>query len=1242
MEKGLVRKHLVWLLIAAWVYTFTFIFNNYWSKYASYRSVVKAFQKSLTERERRFSEWVADTSQLEELSRGIKSVKRLEQIKKLPFYVFVYPDNDSSEIPYFWSTNEVLPDPYHLAFYPSGSYVKFGSGQYELLKRRVKLKNETVVVAGMIKLHEQFFIRNLTFHNDYPEFPGLGDKMQLLVTPTAYPIYGENKKTIAYFQPLVKEPIYIFNKASFIVQILASIFLFIFISKISYELISKRVEYGLAFFILALLVLRWTVFKYGIPINFKQFPLFIDQALQDPGRGSSLREFMVNAFFGLWAGIFLTNYTGRILKLFGSLKKRFNWAFLVLLAFCVTGGHFFLVYRIYHLYLSSSVAFDLNNFFSLNYTTILSFFIIFMLCVNHYIVLRFMVLAFMRLSRSRNWQMLLLLGMCGLLIITFVRDRQLIIPLLLSLVWLLLFFTIGFTRFIKPARATSGMIVLWLFIYSFTISMLLSMLSETRLRTHLESLSKSLVLKKDETSEHAINVASQSLKRIDWWQIMNECKNEWLCTAKKDSIINTYFGGYLNRFNTNIYLFDRVDQPVFHTGSITYESLNILYSTQSKSSNYPGLSVLGGQSVDQFGYIIKQDIRNEDDDQLGGHLFVVIRDVRAGNKMLAPELFKQLQDYALDLPKGYSYAWYKNGSLQEQYRNYPFQASLPDAMSGINQQSQWERKTNDAFELWTNVGYGNALVMAGERNLVIGFISTLAYMFGAFLIFYCLMALLILLINGKLFSGEAFERINLNLQSKIRITVIAILTTSFIIVAVVTISFFINQFKSDNTEKLARTMQSISSDLTRSLPANYDSLSKEGQKAVLQATLNTITEGKNVDVNCFDSTGAIIASTQNALYDKGILSRIIDPLVWWNLTKGDVHRYVSAERIGDLEYSSIYQPLQKKNNQFFAYLQVPFFASQTELNQEISNFLVILINIIAFIFLLSGSFAFWISGNITRSFNVIAEKMNRIRLSEHNERIEWTPKDEIGNLVFQYNKMVDQLEESAKKMARNERELAWREMARQVAHEIKNPLTPMKLSLQFLQKAIQEKKSDVDQITERVASNLVGQIDHLSKIATEFSQFANLGNYKPEIFNLQFVMRDVIQMYELQENLSVRWHSLSQPLYVFADRTQINRLLTNLFQNAVEAGDVDKMTEIVIGEKLIPGALLLSFGDNGSGIPEAMKQNIFTPNFTTKSSGTGLGLSICKAIVENAGGAIWFETDDGIGTTFYVQLPIAK
>ncbi|CAN5682391.1 HAMP domain-containing sensor histidine kinase [soil metagenome] len=1239
MQKYLVRKHLVWLIIAAWVYTFTFIFNNYWSKYASYESVTKSFQKSVTERERGFNEWVGDSAEINQLVDSNESEALLIKLKSLPFHVFLFTASDTTEVPVFWSTNAVLPDPYHVSFYPSGSFVKYGNGQYELLKRNVRVRNRSYILVGLLQLHEEFFIENGSLRKEYPGFRGLGGKMELSASVTEYPIKGENGKPIVYFSPQVKEPIYIFNWASFLVECFASIFLVIFISKLSQDIIQKKLLTGLVFFAGLLLLLRWAVGKYGIPIALNHFPLFTDDSVLKVNNAEELRRFILNAIFGLWAGTFTTRNTAIILNYLSKKIRSVKWVLIGLLCLVVTGGHFFLAYMIRDLYLNSSVAFDLTNFFSFNYTTILSFLIIFLLCVNHYMVLRFAVLVFLRLSTTRNWVIITLLSLAGLIILSLIPDRSLVFPLLTSLIWLLLFFTAGFTRLIKPAPTSSGIVVAWLFIYAMSLSLFLGMLSDNRLQARTKSLSKSLMLQKDETSEVLVKIAAANVKKTDWSTIIARCSDERVCRAKKDSIIALYFGGYLDRYKTYIYLFSRDKENLQNNTDISYESLNTLFTTQGTPTDNLNLAFFG-ESFDQFGYIIKQEIRDKVNGSLGGYVFVMVRSLRSSNQAFAPELFRQLQNFAINLPQDFSYAWYKKGTLVEQYRNYPFQTTLPSAMDG--NLSMWENVTPEAYELWMSAGGDTVLALAAQRNVFISFISMLAYLFGSFLIFYFLLAMGALVFKGKLFSSQAFEKINLNLQTKIRLTVIAILMISFIIVAVVTISFFIGQFKSDNTEKLAKTVQTISAELTRNMPANYDTLSKATQVQVLQNVLYTITKGKDIDVNCFDTTGIIIASTQKILFEKGVISPMADPLVWWNLTNGDVHRYISEESIGSLSYSSIYQPLLNKNNRLFLYLQVPFFASENELNQEISNFLVILINIIAFVFLLSGSLAYWISGNITKSFNLIAEKMNDLRLSEHNERIEWAPKDEIGNLVFQYNKMVDQLEDSAKKMARNERELAWREMAKQVAHEIKNPLTPMKLSLQFLQKAIQENNSDVTQITERVASNLVGQIDHLSKIATEFSQFANLGNYKPEFFNLQMTMQNIIQMYEMQENLSVRWHSLSQPLNIFADKTQINRLLTNLFQNASEAGANRKITQIVIGERLIPGAVVVSFADDGEGIPDAVKNNIFMPNFTTKSAGTGLGLSICKAIVENAGGSIWFETETGVGTTFYVRLPLAK
>lgn len=1240
MKNILARRHFVWLIIAAWVYTFTFIFNNYWSKYASYGSVTKSFQASVTKRENAFQNWVKDTAMLQELSNGIKSAKSLKQTKDLPFFTFLYNTNDTSDVPVFWSTNAVIPDAYHVSFYPSGTYIKLGNGQYELLKRQVILNKTEYTVIALIQLHEEFFIQNGNLRREYPGFAGLGDKMELTIDPTIYPIKGENNKAIVYFHPLVKEPIYIFNWLSFIIQSLATALLIIFITKWVDELIKRNFLLGLLTFAGIFITLRITVAQFGFPVDFRQFPLFADESALNVKNTEQLRSFLVHSLFGLWGGIFLTTNTVYILGYFSRLRLFAKWIVLGLLFIIITIGHFVLVFMVRDLYLNSTIAFDITNFFNFNFTTVLSFLIIFMLCVSHYMTLRFSVLAMLRLSLANHWVILLLSSIPGLVYLSVISQKNIVFPLLIALVWLLLFIWAGLTRVIKPALTSSGVVLAWLFIYSMTICIFLSLLSDSRLHTRAHNIGLSLLLQKDKTSEKLMKIAALDIKRVDWSSFIHSFTSEADAHAKKDSVINEYFGGYLDRFNTNLYLFDRNKISIYNSRDVTYETLNTLYSTQASVIDEEDSLAYFGESFDQFGYIIKREVRDKQTQSLQGYLFIMIRSLRSGNQAFSPELFRQLQNFAIVLPEDYSYAWYKNGILVEQFRNYPFQTNLPAAMRG--KRSLWESKTADAYELWMNGGSDTVLVIAAQRNVFISFISMLAYLFGAFLIFYFLFAVASALLKGSLFSGEAFEKINFNLQNKIRLTVVAILTVSFVIVAVVTISFFISQFKSDNTEKLAQSVQTVSTELAKRLPDDFDTYPAPTRKAVLQNTLSSITKGQNVDVNCFDNNGILIASTQNILYEKGVISPMADPLVWWNLTREEVHRYFSNETIGDLSYSSIYQPLLNKKNKIVLYLQVPFFASQSELNKEISNFLVILINIIAFVFLLSGSLAYWISGSITRSFNVIADKMDRIRLSEHNERIEWTPKDEIGNLVFQYNKMVDQLEDSAKKMARTEREMAWREMAKQVAHEIKNPLTPMKLSLQFLQRAIKENNEDVVQITEKVASNLVGQIDHLSKIATEFSQFANLGNYKPELFNLQLVLGNVVQMYEMQENISLRWNSLSQPLEIFADKTQVNRLFTNLLQNASESGDKSKIINVTVGEKLVPGSVILSFKDDGNGIPESARSNIFMPNFTTKSSGTGLGLSICKAIVENAGGTIWFETEAGVGTSFYVKLPLSK
>jgi signal transduction histidine kinase len=198
----------------------------------------------------------------------------------------------------------------------------------------------------------------------------------------------------------------------------------------------------------------------------------------------------------------------------------------------------------------------------------------------------------------------------------------------------------------------------------------------------------------------------------------------------------------------------------------------------------------------------------------------------------------------------------------------------------------------------------------------------------------------------------------------------------------------------------------------------------------------------------------------------------------------------------------------------------------------------------------------------------------------------------------------------------------------------------MKLSLQYLQKAIENNSDNVKELTNSVARTIVEQIDHLSQIAGEFSQFANIGNPKNEIFDLNESIKLITSLYSSGDLMTITWKPSATKIMIFADKTHINRLFTNLLQNAMQAIPENKQGIITVKESVTGNFVLITITDNGNGIPVIMQSKIFTPNFTTKTSGTGLGLAMCKGIVEQNKGNIWFETKEAVGTVFYVELPL--
>jgi nitrogen fixation/metabolism regulation signal transduction histidine kinase len=334
-------------------------------------------------------------------------------------------------------------------------------------------------------------------------------------------------------------------------------------------------------------------------------------------------------------------------------------------------------------------------------------------------------------------------------------------------------------------------------------------------------------------------------------------------------------------------------------------------------------------------------------------------------------------------------------------------------------------------------------------------------------------------------------------------------------------------------------------------------------------------------------------------------------------------------------------PLINKQNNMLGFVNLPFFSNEDLLTEDISSIIVTFINVYVLLILLSIIIAVFISNNVTRPLQLLRQKMRQIDLKKHNNPIDMNTEDEIGDLVREYNNMVLELSRSADLLAKQERETAWRSMARQVAHEIKNPLTPMKLSVQLMLRAWDEKAPDFEERLKRVSNTLIHQIDTLSNIATEFSTFARMPNEQIEKVDINAVVRSASTLYDEYKDVDVITNiNEALTLNVLADKSRMVRMLNNLIKNAAQAIPKGKKGLIWVTTQQVGGNVLVMVKDNGDGIPEEIRDKMFQPNFTTKTKGMGLGLAMVKNIVEGFGGKIWFETTTGEGSTFYIQLPL--
>jgi two-component system nitrogen regulation sensor histidine kinase NtrY len=478
--------------------------------------------------------------------------------------------------------------------------------------------------------------------------------------------------------------------------------------------------------------------------------------------------------------------------------------------------------------------------------------------------------------------------------------------------------------------------------------------------------------------------------------------------------------------------------------------------------------------------------------------------------------------------------------------------------------------------------------------------------------------------------------IKISLQQRIYLFLISFVLLSFVLIGAVTLLFFSNENERYHAERLLRKERSVLASINIFLRREEGEVFPFYTKAFADK-VDEVAEINKFDINVFDPRGHLITSTRMDYFEQEVIPWRLAESTLEKLARRDTTVLELERRKGE-SYLSAYSYIYNDSGKPIAIVNIPYFSDQTLNKQEVIDFFTSLSQI--YLLLLIGALllAYFITNSITRPLRVLKEKLANLNYTKDNEKIDWKSQDEIGKLIDEYNKMVEQLKVSADLLAQSERESAWRDMAKQVAHEIKNPLTPMKLSVQQLERAWKD-KAELDDRMERFTKTMIEQIDSLSDIASEFSNFAKMPRAEVVDLNLYELALGAVELFADTARVDFKI-SGEETLQVKGDPKQLSRVFINLIKNAIQAMNEKEKGFISIELRRERGCAVVEIQDNGKGIPDDMKKDIFIPNFTTKSAGMGIGLSMVKSIIENAGGSITFESTTNEGSTFRFELPL--
>lgn len=1141
--------------------------------------------------------------------------------KQEPYPFFVFLNGNL----HYWSDYHFVPEYTDVSGASKYMYIDKPFGKFIVRRWVVVHEQTTYEVFSLIPLTRGYLINNLFIHSSInPKIATDG------MVDIDAPYEGDGYKVVINgvdvcrirlkqeYLPAVITPIKIIDS----LLVIACILLFV----TTYIRVIKSHNYWEA----PLFLFGWAFFKWGLPLlagvsSMADVNLFDPQYYAVSWFERSFGDLLINTVFILITSIraesWLRNrsFTKWISGANSDVRKVAIAVLLAFFTFWVLNYPFFQLRSIYH---NSQLSIDITSSLQIDQLRFLTFVVVILINVSTFFLYHSIIRHLIRIAPNiKSFAFSMLVGALLFVALSFIANMPIANLVLINTVLATGLWYLKLPSSLSAATYKRFLyIILFFAIVSAITGKLVSEFETQRKTARTASLLDKKLSVSDPFAEFLLSSAMSDLSTDPF--IVSRMASPFLSkSAVISKVKQVFLNSYLNKFEQDVYLFDPKGNPLEISGynRSIFARLNELDPRASKT-DYPSVFYANENSSGftkhyiGYGSIKRSNI-------VVGYVLVELVEKQFSTPGVYPELLVDNR-FQTSNAQEIDFAYYKNGKLLNTVSGgeYPSKFDMPGSNVWYDGETVYVSLQQRGRAIIAGVPFDKQGIMISNTSFI--WVITIAPL--------VLIWLLIFLVRHKGFGSLSYtERILWYLNIAFIVPLLLVTSVTF---RLLTDSFE----KESNADKLA-TVERVAEQLNQEV-SEYTQ--DDNRLEELTERLNTLSDNTQSDFNLFDINGQLIASSQPGVFNKYLLAPYINPEALINIKEKGASHFVLKEKVGNLQFNGSYAAvISEGNGALLGIVSMPFFSSDSSLQSSKLEAFTTILNVFVVV-LMATLLATYFAGKwLTKPLVMIRNKLRSTSFSKHTEPINIQWSDELGMLIRAYNQMLVDLEESKGALQRSEKEKAWREAAQQVAHEIKNPLTPMKLTLQRIHNKVLKGEINTHEL-ETPLKSVLDQVETLNSIASSFSEFAKMPTPAVERVEVHAIIRKAAELFSGDSTLNIKLQLADHEVYSNVDPKLLSRILNNLFINAKQSARPEQQHINVVLETQLEGNLIIRIQDDGSGIDPVIADKVFIPKFTTKEQGSGIGLAMTKYGVENMGGKIYFESELGVGTQFTLELPI--